>query len=60
MDGIQCAVLLAWLERFDWEIERRLETGAGYKDALDMVGIERVQQRLYWTQRVHPVHDDEC
>ena len=46
MDDIQCAVLLARLERFDWEIERRLEIGAVYNDALDNAGIERVQQRL--------------
>ena len=30
MDTIQCAVVLAKLERFDWEIERRLEVGARY------------------------------
>jgi len=45
MDSIQCAVLLAKLERFDWEIERRLEIGAVYNNALDNAGIERVQQR---------------
>jgi UDP-2-acetamido-2-deoxy-ribo-hexuluronate aminotransferase len=45
MDSIQCAVLLAKLERFEWEIERRLEIGARYNDALDNVGIERVKQR---------------
>lgn len=45
MDSIQCAVLLAKLERFEWEIERRLEIGARYNDALDNAGIERVKQR---------------
>jgi len=30
MDTLQCAVVLAKLERFDWEIERRLEVGARY------------------------------
>ena len=33
MDTIQCAVVLAKLERFEWEIERRIEVGRRY-DAL--------------------------
>jgi UDP-2-acetamido-2-deoxy-ribo-hexuluronate aminotransferase len=33
MDTIQCAVVLAKMDRLDWEIERRLELGARY-DAL--------------------------
>jgi len=33
MDSIQCAVVLAKLERFDWELRRRTEIGARY-DAL--------------------------
>jgi UDP-2-acetamido-2-deoxy-ribo-hexuluronate aminotransferase len=33
MDSIQCAVVLAKLERFDWELERRAEAAARY-DAL--------------------------
>lgn len=34
MDTIQCAILLAKLERFDWEIERRLKIGARYNELL--------------------------
>jgi UDP-2-acetamido-2-deoxy-ribo-hexuluronate aminotransferase len=34
MDTIQCAVLLAKLERFDWEIDRRLAIGRRYDDLL--------------------------
>ncbi len=34
MDTLQCAVVLAKLERFDWEIARRLEIGARYNHAL--------------------------
>ena len=30
MDTLQCAVVLAKLERFDWEIERRLALGDRY------------------------------
>ena len=33
MDSIQCAVILAKLERFDWEVRQRIEIGAHY-DAL--------------------------
>jgi UDP-2-acetamido-2-deoxy-ribo-hexuluronate aminotransferase len=34
MDSIQCAVLLAKLERFDWEIERRIAIGNRYTELL--------------------------
>lgn len=34
MDTLQCAVVLAKLERFDWEIERRLQLGARYGERL--------------------------
>lgn len=45
MDTIQCAILLAKLERFDWEIQRRIEIGSRYNHALDDLGGQRVQQR---------------
>ena len=34
MDTLQCAVVLAKLERFDWEIKRRLLLGQQYVDAI--------------------------
>ena len=34
MDTLQCAVVLAKLERFDWEIERRIAIGARYLEML--------------------------
>ncbi|WP_199710711.1 DegT/DnrJ/EryC1/StrS family aminotransferase [Noviherbaspirillum cavernae] len=34
MDTLQCAVVLAKLERFDWEIERRVELGKVYADLI--------------------------
>src|SRR5262249_31690351 len=34
MDTIQCAVVLAKLERFDWEIARRIEVGRRYDQLL--------------------------
>ncbi len=46
MDTLQCAVLLAKLERFAWEVERRAEIGARY-DALlrNVKGIELLALR---------------
>jgi UDP-2-acetamido-2-deoxy-ribo-hexuluronate aminotransferase len=34
MDTLQCAVVLAKLERFDWEIERRQEIARAYDELL--------------------------
>jgi len=45
MDTLQCAVVLAKLERFEWEIARRLEVGQLYNETLDALGVSRVQQR---------------
>jgi UDP-2-acetamido-2-deoxy-ribo-hexuluronate aminotransferase len=45
MDTLQCAVVLAKLERFEWEIERRLAIGARYNEMLDGLGIARVRQQ---------------
>ena len=45
MDTIQCAVVLAKLERFDWEVARRAELGARYNALCDAAGITRIQQR---------------
>jgi len=44
MDSIQCAVLLAKLDRFDWEIEKRLQIGARYNRMMDAASIKRVHQ----------------
>ena len=45
MDTLQCAILLAKLERFEWEVEQRLTIGARYNEALDLIGFPRVVQR---------------
>ena len=45
MDTIQCAIVLAKLERFDWELARRKEIGSRYNRLFDDRGIERVSQR---------------
>jgi UDP-2-acetamido-2-deoxy-ribo-hexuluronate aminotransferase len=46
LDTLQAAVLLAKLERFDWELERRAEIGARYERLLAGVGeAQRVAVR---------------
>ena len=45
MDTLQCAIVLAKLERFAWELERRQAIGARYAALLDAAGIERVVTR---------------
>jgi UDP-2-acetamido-2-deoxy-ribo-hexuluronate aminotransferase len=34
MDTLQCAVVLAKLNRFDWEVQQRIQNGARYNDLL--------------------------
>ena len=38
MDTLQCAVILAKLERFDWEVQRRIALGAAYLERLAAAG----------------------
>jgi UDP-2-acetamido-2-deoxy-ribo-hexuluronate aminotransferase len=45
MDTIQCAVVLAKLERFVWEVQRRFELGKRYNAMFDDAGLARVRQR---------------
>jgi UDP-2-acetamido-2-deoxy-ribo-hexuluronate aminotransferase len=45
MDTLQCAVVLAKLDQFDWEVERRMAIGARYNELIDACGVERVVQR---------------
>jgi UDP-2-acetamido-2-deoxy-ribo-hexuluronate aminotransferase len=39
MDTLQCAIVLAKLERFDWEVEQRLKIGARYNKLLAGTGV---------------------
>lgn len=39
MDTLQCAVVLAKLDRFDWEVARRMELGDAYRSKLAAAGI---------------------
>ena len=45
MDTLQCAIVLAKLERFDWEVEQRLAIGERYNQLIDEANIRRVVQR---------------
>lgn len=45
MDTLQCAVVLAKLERFNWEIEQRMAIGCRYNEWMDEAGIARIRQR---------------
>jgi UDP-2-acetamido-2-deoxy-ribo-hexuluronate aminotransferase len=45
MDTLQCAVVLAKLEHFGWEVEQRLAIGERYNMFMDEAGISRIQQR---------------
>ena len=39
MDTLQCAIVLAKLERFDWEVERRIALGDQYRRQLHQSGL---------------------
>jgi len=45
MDTIQCAVVLAKLERFDWEVKQRQLIGQRYSELLAAAGIDLVTLR---------------
>ncbi len=46
MDTLQCAIVLAKLERFDWELQRREQIGARYRRLLaDVPGVTQVAVR---------------
>jgi UDP-2-acetamido-2-deoxy-ribo-hexuluronate aminotransferase len=45
MDTLQCAIVLAKLGRFEWELQRRQEIGERYGRLLDAAGVPRVTTR---------------
>ncbi len=45
MDTLQCAIILAKLQRFEWEIARRIEIGERYNRLFDERGVGRIAQR---------------
>ena len=55
MDTLQCAVVLAKLERFEWEVAQRIALGARYAELLcDVPGVEvlavRPDRDCVWAQ----------
>lgn len=65
MDTIQCAVILGKLERFEWEIERRLALGEEYRRKLQAAGAKpdllavRGDRDCVWAQYTVFVEDRE-
>ena len=61
MDTLQCAIVLAKLERFEWELQRRRELGARYGELLKDTGIElltvRADRDCVWAQYTVFVND---
>jgi len=63
MDTIQCAVLLAKLPRFDWEVQRRIELGARYAERIRASGAPvglltvRPDRNSVWAQYTVLVND---
>ena len=54
MDSIQCAVLLAKLERFDWEVLQRATIGSHYEALLvppHWLLTKRIQSRVFNAKR---------
>ncbi len=45
MDTLQCAIVLAKLERFDWEVGQRLDIGERYNQLMDEASVPRIKQR---------------
>ena len=61
MDTLQCAIVLAKLERFDWELQRRREIGARYQALLANSGVGlltvRPDRDCVWAQYTVLVDD---
>jgi UDP-2-acetamido-2-deoxy-ribo-hexuluronate aminotransferase len=54
MDTLQCAIVLAKLERFEWELQRRRELGTRYAELLAGTGVKlltvRPDRDCVWAQ----------
>lgn len=65
MDTLQCAVVLGKLERFDWEVERRIQLGQQYVERLGASGANvkllgrREDRDCVWAQFTVFVEDRE-
>jgi len=61
MDTLQCAIVLAKMDRFAWEIERRIQAGSRYADMLQATSITapivRPDRTSVWGQYTVQVAD---
>jgi len=61
MDTLQCAIVLAKLERFEWELQRRKEIGHRYHEMLAGSGVDLLKVRgdrdCVWAQYTVFVQD---
>lgn len=64
MDTLQCAVVLGKLERFDWEIARRLTIGERYQQLIGELPLQRLAVRedrdCVWAQFTVQVDEREA
>ncbi|MCV2368273.1 DegT/DnrJ/EryC1/StrS family aminotransferase [Roseateles oligotrophus] len=64
MDTLQCAIVLAKLERFEWEIERRLALGARYQALMQGLPVQllglRADRDCVWAQFTLQVESREA
>jgi UDP-2-acetamido-2-deoxy-ribo-hexuluronate aminotransferase len=54
MDTLQCAIVLAKLERFDWEVQQRKEIGQRYTDMITLLLAERSNTESIQTTTIRP------
>lgn len=64
MDTLQCAVLLAKMEKFDWEVNQRILAGRRYHELLSNISnikllTVRSERTCVWGQYTILVHDRE-
>ncbi len=64
MDTLQCAIVLAKLEKFAWEVERRIQIGHHYSERLAaaegiILTTVRPDRTSVWAQYTVQVHDRE-
>jgi UDP-2-acetamido-2-deoxy-ribo-hexuluronate aminotransferase len=63
MDTLQCAIVLAKLERFDWEVKRRWQLGEAYRNKLASAAIPvemvtvRPGRNSVWAQLTIKLHN---
>ncbi len=64
MDTLQCAIVLAKLERFDWEVQQRLAIGERYQRQLAALPVQRLAVRsdrdCVWAQFTLQVDEREA